>query len=403
MKLNKKVIKDLLSFENIWMLVIILTIVYFIVHPGKIFQGGRKFKADHAKLNKAEYYIPNPQKENSFILLRKGEESTKISFYKYPLHLKRNTDFVGTKLSFRGRKMTDVLINDEQVFFTLLQMPATMSLVTLQAEDFTYNMEELYNLDSLFYFLQDTTITSNNTKFYEHEIFDDESQRKTYVKEFKDGYRIYFKKTFFTKLQRYFDFKNLDNSPRYNYLVSLLNNQIDTVSSFDHYDTYDIVNFFKARNFYQQKLFKFMDKKFLPIRANILSSADVNGDGYDELLVQLNLGRFIANPLLCYDVHNSTILWQRRDLPGIVQIEAADIDEDGKEEFLGSTYAPCCEMPLNHKKNRAKLKFFSYFFILGSEGEVEKINGNRAFIQSKQGFYDYVFVNLQKQKKIVLG
>ena len=130
---------------------------------------------------------------------------------------------------------------------------------------------------------------------------------------------------------------------------------------------------------------------------------DANLDGHNDLLIKIQLNRFTKKILFCYDFQNDTILWERNDLPEVLNLEIHDIDNDGKDELFCSTYSKCDEIPLGYKQCNTKLRYYSYFFILDNTGMIKKVNGKDILLKSSVGYYEFKFMLLKDQSKVLLG
>jgi len=317
--------------------------------------------------------------------------------------LNRIIQYLDTHILFNDRYMSDVYQTDDKIYITVLKGKSELWLLTIDTIEQSYENQEVYNLDSLYYFLQDSTITKNSIKFYKHLIFEDEDIEKSYIQEYNDGYRICFKKSSYIALRRYTNYYELGKSKEYNHILKLLNDTLVPDELFDEYDVYDLINYYSATNFHNKQYFEAMDEKFLPIKCPILGLNDFNLDGHNDILLQIDGDRFFPKILIAYDLHNSRVIWEKRQYPDIKNMKFLDVDDDGIDEMLCTTYAPCTEMFIGFHDYNAWLLFYSYFFILDNNGNVKKICGKDAVVKSYQGFTEFHSVIIENKSKILLG
>ena len=395
--------RKLINGQNIIILVIVCTVVFYLIHPSSIYQGKSKFNTECVKLERADLFIQNPIDDTLFYLLLQGGENVELKVYQYPMELRRIIQYLDTHIIFKDRYLSDVYQTDDKIYITLLKGKSELWLLTIDGIEGSFENQQVYDLDSLYYFLQDSTITKNNFKFYKHVIFEDEDLDQTYIQKYNGGYRICFTKSIFIELRKYHQYEELEKSQEYNHIAKLLNETIRSDTLFDEYDVYDLVYYFSAIQFHNKKFFDAMDKDFLPIICPILGLSDVNMDGYDDVLIQINGDRFFPKILIAYDLKNSCVIWKKTPYPDIKDMKFLDVDNDGIEEMLCTTYAPCVEMFIGFHDHNAWLLFDSYFFILDNEGDVKKICGKDAIVQSYQGFTEFQSVIIEDDSKVLLG
>ena len=393
----------LIDGQNIIILLIVCTVGFYLIHPSSIYQGNNKFNTECVNLEEAQLYIQDLTIDSIFYLLGQGGNNVELKVYQYPMELKRIIQYLDTHIIFKDRYLSDVYQTDDKIYITVIKGTSQLWLLTIDGIEGSFENQQVYDLDSLYYFLHDSTITKNNFKFYKHVIFADEDLDQTYIQEYNGGYRICFTKSFFIELRKFHQYDELEKNQEYNFITKLLNKTIRSDTLFDEYDVYDLVYYFSAIQFHNNQFFEAMDKDFLPIICPILGMNDVNNDGNDDILIQINGDRFFPKILIAYDLINSCVIWTKKSYPDIKDMKFLDVDNDGIEEMLCTTYAPCVEMFIGFHDYNAWLLFESYFFILDNEGNIKKIGGKDAIVQSYQGFTEFQSVIIEDDSKVLLG
>ena len=240
--------------------------------------------------------------------------------------------------------------------------------------------------------LQDTIITLNNIKFYKF-IIDNDIEDFCKVEEYKDGYRLFLTQDIFdSRKEKY-----------YNSTLRKINNKLHV--KFTNYDLYELVQFFWRNSYFNNKHFSISDnpsKSFL--ESQIIGRIDANDDGNKEFIIKIFGTRWINDILLCYDIINNKLLWKKEFTQGISDFSFLDIDNDGKEEILCSSYSASMEMPIDKfKKQTIGTTSHCTFYILNNNGEIKNVNKKPAIISHEYCFSRYKYLPLLEQNKILLG
>ena len=403
MKKVKSILKKNLNIKNIVLILIILTITYILFHPQVIFDGSKKFITSYTKLLSTVIYIHNPQKNDTFYTLSQSHNHIIERTYRYPLELRKTNQITSSNIIYEGRIVTDLFNDQDQSYLFYIKEKAQLMLNIYEYETNQIQKQAVYNMDSLFYLIKDSTITKNNIKFYKYNISDKENEDIIELEKYKDGFRFSLSKSSLLNLFKYYDYYNLENCKEYNYLLKLINHKLKTPKKFNCYDIYDIFYFFIASNNIKNRWFKYMRNDILPLEVAILGASDINNDKHKELFFQIELPKMFAKIFICYDWYNKEILWKKRMFPTIRNIIFFDVNKDGENEILCTTYAPCHEMPLNYNELKCLPHFYSYLFILNKDGEMYKIRGKEALIRSQPGFLELKPVILPDKNIILLG
>jgi len=254
---------------------------------------------------------------------------------------------------------------------------------------------ELYDV------LKYLTITINDLKFYRIES-DDFKTGICKIKRYKDGYKIVFQKSI------------LDSLYKYSYSDIEINTFFQTVSSkisgvikndFSEIDLYELIQFFLRNSTFQDNFFSQTSEDYVGfLGAKIVEEISANNDNRKELLIKITGYRWIPSLLICYDISNEKVLWKKEFLNDIVDFRISDIDNDGLEEIMFSSYAPCYNEPVEKfKKEYYGSVFKSNFFILNNKGNVKIINNKPVQIEAKRGMYQFRYIYLKERNKILLG
>ncbi|RLC57860.1 MAG: hypothetical protein DRH89_02490, partial [Candidatus Cloacimonadota bacterium] len=223
------------------------------------------------------------------------------------------------------------------------------------------------------------------------------------IKNYKDGYKIFLRYDVY-KLLRLIPIQDVLSEDLYLNIAQYISSYLNTDFTAKH--LHKMINFFERKRYYQKSLISKIGKKGF-LRALIVNEIDVNNDRSNELLIQIMGGRWINERLICYDIKNRKIIWEKEFPVGLLQnFQVTDIDNDNNDEILCVAQSPCMEQSIDYleKKNKYKLDTkHSYFMILNSNGEIKKINNRECLISSSSGFYIYKYLYLKSRKSFLLG
>lgn len=366
------------------------TILILIFNPDYLYDKGEYFKTEFTIIEEADQFALLPDNPDyDAIYVNDYDNRTIVNYHKLETgELKKQIE-IGQKY-LNSNLYTDpkeksvyVILNYGADYFICELCNNENSLSVKQHNLFHYNI-----YDSL----QDTIITLNNIKFYEYEI-DNSIKDFCMVEENKGGYRLFFTQDIFDS----------NNEKYYNSAIKKINNKLQT--EFTNYDLYELIQFFRRNSYYYERHFSLPDhlcKSFL--ESIITGRIDSNNDGYKDLIIKIVGSRWINDVLLCYDITNEKLLWKKEFTQGITDFSFLDIDNDGEEEILCSSYSASMEMPIDKfKKKNIGTTSHNIFYILNNKGEIKSINERPAIFQYRSSFTQYKYLPLPENNKVILG
>ena len=394
--------EDKNKFEKKYILLFLIPIITILIayQTNNLFDKQEYFKTYYRKIDGASQYAILPENPYFDVVEIKPGRNTNI-FYRnldndniqqyefYNHNISSDITFL-TGLCYRSKKneIYSILTNDKADYFLYKLYDKNIKFKPERYQIFHY---ELYDE------IKDSTTTINNRKFYQ--FFKTESLTVSCnVIKYKDGYRVQFKKTVFDSLYKY-SYSNIETD-----LYQLVSKDIadKLQTDFSIYDLYELIQFFLRNSKLQENFLHKTSKEFNGfLGAKIVGETDINNDDKKELLIKIAGYRWIPYLLLCYDIENEKVLWKREFLNDIRDFQIMDIDHDGKEEILFSSYAPWYNEPVDKFKQEYYGSVFqSNFYILDNQGDIKVIN-NKPVEISSLGKYLYKYLILED--RILLG
>ncbi len=395
--------RKLLKPEYFIILAIILTAIYFISSPFRFYKGGELYRTEFTRIESAEVGIVNRNNPSEYFIAHRARTGFYAEFHNFDGTIQSIHEISGAALRNIGHPFSTNLWVGDKAYFSGLR--SQEDLVIWEVDFNTKKVQEHFvkNLNIL-RSLQDTMIVKNGFAFYKPKI-NTQNDKKIDLYFDGEGYRLLFSESTGDSIYSYFDVEFLENHYAYLKVSEYLNNYLKPEKKFTLYDVFEIINFFNRNNFYDKKYFAHMDYVCAPVSYILLqNSFDANNDGNKDLLIRVNFSRFCNDMLICYDLHNERILWERNDFHNVKNVQILDLENDGEDELLFSTYAPCNEIPINFHELNTKFRNRSYFCILSAQdGSIKEINGKQALIKSPRGFYEFRFIPIKEKNKILLG
>ncbi|PID27668.1 MAG: hypothetical protein CR982_05190, partial [Candidatus Cloacimonadota bacterium] len=240
---------------------------------------------------------------------------------------------------------------------------------------FISNMNFIYTHPYLS-LVNDSLRIIKNIKFYDLELFkanDDSS----FISKYRDGYKLNISKKLFKEIKNLYPLSGEIFDKRYSELAKKVR-AITGNNKIDESDIQKLIILHDMRSYYRY-LFATRSNEIFK-EAMFLGKIDGNNDSHKDLLILLNGWRFIPQILICYDKFNKKLLWEREFSGRHRYLQIGDVDNDGKEEILFGTYAPCHQPIFDYyqKQDIRGVPVFSYFRILTNDGKDKIIDGKIA-------------------------
>jgi len=398
-------LKRIFNLQNILILIIILTVFYYIFYPKFFFQNYHCYKTQHRQIKEADLFYFNPNKQNEVLLVRQDYSNSYLNIYFYNIGTNElmQRDLHNSFIKNNYNRISSLYYDESEnkVVIPIIKNKYELFLYSVEFSDRKMFSRKIYSFKNLYDSLIDTLLVKDNIKFYHPVLVSNNS----YIEKYKDGYRFCLQRpvfeSLFKSLSSFSVYKHLEDNVAYSKLALLLNNMFGDSVNFDNYDVYEIIHFFKRNNFYREKYFKESNFKLLPtLNMEIVAQEDMNNDGSDELIIAIHFGRYLTTHLICYDVKAEKVLWDRNDYGDPNNFLFLDVNNDGFKEILFSTYAPCNEPQIDFDKN-TNFNNRSYFVILNADGSL--YNNQKYVLATVPGFYEYRFAKIENSNKLLFG
>ena len=399
-------LKRIFNLQNILILIIILTVFYYIFYPKFFFQNYHCYKTQHRQIKEADLFYFNPNKQNEVLLVRQDYSNSYLNIYFYNIGTNElmQRDLHNSFIKNNYNRISSLYYDESEnkVVIPIIKNKYELFLYSVEFSDRKMFSRKIYSFKNLYDSLIDTLLVKDNIKFYHPVLVSNNS----YIEKYKDGYRFCLQRpvfeSLFKSLSSFSVYKDLEGNVAYSKLAKMLNDELGDNAYYDNYDVYEIIRFFIRHNIYQEKYFKESNFKLLPtLNMEIVAQEDMNNDGSDELIIAIHFGRYLTTHLICYDVKAEKVLWDRNDYGDPNSFLFLDVNNDGFKEILFSTYAPCNEPPIDYDPTITKFNNQSYFVILNADGSI--YNGKDYVFASIPGFYEYRFAKIENSDKLLFG
>jgi signal transduction histidine kinase len=386
----KKILSKIIRVRYFLSALLLGTILILILNPNYLYDKAEYFKTEYTIIEEADLFTLLPDNTDyDALYVNDYDDRTIVNYYKLKTGvLKKQTEIA--KKYLNSTLYTDPL--DKSVY-VVLNDGADYFLYELFNKENPYGLKQykIFHYD-IYDSLQDTIITLNNIKFYKYRI-DNSIKDFCEVKVYEEGYRLFFTQDIFDS----------SNEKYYNSAIRKINDKLQIELTI--YDLYELIQFFRRNSFFYKKHFSLPDyprKSFL--ESIIIGMIDANNDGNKELIIKIVGTRWINDILLCYDITNEKLLWKKEFTQGITDFSFLDIDDDGEEEMLCSSYSASMEMPIDKfKKQTIGTTSHCTFYILSNNGDIKNINEKPAIVSHEYRFSQYKYLPLLEQNKILLG
>ena len=386
----KKILSKIFRVRYFLTALLLGTIIVLIFNPNYLYDKGEYFKTEYTIIEEADLFtLLSYNQDYDALYVNDYDDRTIVNYHKLKTgELKKQVE-IGQKY------LNSILYTDpiNKSVYVILNNGADYFLYELfnKENPFVLKQYEIFHYD-IYDSLQDTIIILNNIKFYKYGI-DNSIKDFCKIEEYKDGYRLFFTQDIFDS----------SNEKYYNFAIRKINDKLQV--EFTIYDLYELVQFFRRNSYFYKKHFSLPDyprKSFL--ESLIMGRIDANNDGNKEFIIKIVGTRWINDILLCYDIINKKLLWKKEFTQGITDFSFLDIDNDGEEEILCSSYSPSMEMPIDKfKKQTIGTTSHCTFYILSNNGDIKNINEKPAIVSHEYRFSQYKYLPLLEQNKILLG
>jgi len=386
----KKILSKIFRVRYFMVALLLGTILILILNPNYLYDKAEYFKTEYSIIEEADFFALLPK--NPFfdiVYLNENENNIFISYYNFKTGKLKQTELLGK--SIISPCFVDTL--ESSVFIILNSNRSDYFLFELYNKDNSFEIKSnkifSYNI---YKSLLDSTITIKNKKFFPIKI-DKNAKNKFKIERYEDGYKLSFSKSLLDSL----------NAESFNFIKQKISNKLMIDFTIDDFNL--LINFFRRNSYYQNKYFSnplYKKKGFFS--ATILGKIDADNDEEKEILIQIGRDRWIKGIIICYSITKREIIWKKEFTQGFENYLILDIDNDDVDEILLSWYSPCNEMPIDFNiRNLIGTTNRSYFFVLNNKGELKKINGKPVIINSSPGFYEFKFIPILENNKILLG
>ncbi|MDY6915264.1 MAG: HAMP domain-containing sensor histidine kinase [Candidatus Cloacimonadota bacterium] len=401
-------ILSIFKIRYILVIILFLTIITLILYPSLLYEDYRQldYQVEQIDYSTGYCFVPNDWGYHIFSLYEDWDENRLFAeLYNFKNRRIKYSEYYGSSLNSVFKKTTDFYYDKQwdRVFFVGSGNDHVFSLNTV---DRNMNIKgKKIKLDSLFFELTDPLL------YLEDIPFKDLLIRKYASKDYKiefDGnaYVLFFSLAFWEKMlnEEHIPPKTIENENFQEFKLFLEKYFATDLTSIQ---VWEFITRFNRKKHFQKKIYyKIQNKDHGLLKYKSIAGLDGNGDGVDDILMYRRSECRIAAKLLLYDYKNDKILWQRYFSQHIPYnfFSIVDIENDGKKEILVSTYSNCSEPPPEFFKCNLSLTMTSQFYIITNTGEIKTIDGKeQKFSYPKYGYYEYKYLFLPKDKKILLG
>jgi signal transduction histidine kinase len=386
---------------------ILLTASMFVIFPSIMYKYPKGFDTFYRRYDRSEDFIIVPTQQDTVIISfhPKGAlqptSSVCIKYLDYHTNNLKEKELEDLScINILGGQLSNLYLEESSntVYTIFAQNNSEYYLHKLWQDNKIAAESDLIFDYKLHKELRDSTITINGKRFYSSKF-----SKTTSLEKYKDGFRFNISGSEKQELKTLRSDDYNENS-----YVAFLAGLASAVSQtdFSNADIYTIFAFFRRNSHYQSTVFSddsWKHKGFM--LSAIVGKIDGNNDGNKDFLINIKGRRWIDDLLLCYDVTNKQVIWKRR-FSDIQQreLKIIDIDDDGSDEILFSTYAPSNQRPIDwYKYPSGGDTVHSFFRILTSEGNDKIINDSPLIIKSETHYCFFKFLYNEESKSVLLG
>ena len=361
--------KYIFSMRTLLLLVIAATILYAYLHPQLMYRGDYFNTTTNNTAVTARAYLKIPSIKKPIVLVFTPLDiGLKVFFYNVTTGNK--PELTLANLTGEVKPWWD---EEDQCVRTICHERDSGQMVMLSiwvAEDASVSTHETYLWDiSEYRTLSDTILTCKGVKFLPS--VNTESDTAVSIIRDDGGYRFGLS-TKSGDRRIYLYAPNVKSDETLQDAASRLN--AITGGSFTSIDIYRIIQTFRRNNWYYGE---YIEPGLLPVEnwGNGIAKArcDCNGDGVNDLLVEVNGNRYLQSSFGCWDLKADSLQWVVYSAGWVRFQFAADIDNDGRDEVCLGTNAPGNQMSPNwHDFGDIGTTQTSYFIVLDDDGSTYK-------------------------------
>ncbi len=251
--------------------------------------------------------------------------------------------------------------------------------------------------------LQDSIFEINDVKFYPLKIFNSPEDSLN-IENYLDGFKLNISEKSFHDIKFYYPPYIANEDINIEEYISEFNNA--TGKDFTENDIVQLIMFYRRNKFYQELIFglpNYQNRGFLPV--SVIGKLDANNDNNKDILICIHGHRYLNTKLICYDEKNKRLIWEREFASILRDFKIVDIDHDGSEELIFSSYSPGSQPKMNYlqKADDVGLPFYAYVRVIDSKGKNKIVNARKMQYVEKEEYISIKFLYLKETNQLLLG
>jgi len=392
----KTVLFKIVRIRYILTALLICTILFLLLNQEFLFKNAEYFKVDKTIIHRANQYTLLSENNDCDICYIKegGQNYFNFNFVYFKTGRLKQVEQRGFSIySSVTQNYNTCYYNEESNNVYIIGTKNRADYYLIESDGNKSRSYKIFHHD-LYDSLCDSVIVVNQTRFYSYNTSNTMID-SIIVKSYKNGYKIILSRNIHEKL----------NKPEiYTKITEELFKEIGI--KFEPQDLHKIINFYIRNSYYHERIFTKEESKRRGFTfARILGMLDSNNDGDKDFLIEVYGDRWLPYILICYDRKNRKVLWKKEYANGgVKQVEIVDINNDGLEEIILSSYSPQTQQPIDaHEKKYPGSLTNSELYILDNNGEIKEINNKPIVVSSSTGFHNYTFFYLSEYNSIIMG
>ena len=163
--INMNRIKKLLKPEYVIILIIILTIIYFISSPFRFYKGGELYRTEFTRIKSAEVSIVNRNNPSEYFIAHEASRGFYAEFHSFDGTIQSIHEISGTAIKNIKRSFSTSLWVGDTAYFSGLRTPEELVIWEVDFNTKKVQGHFVKNLNIL-RSLQDTMIVKNGVTFH---------------------------------------------------------------------------------------------------------------------------------------------------------------------------------------------------------------------------------------------